>query len=720
MTATSSPSTPEHAPTRAPLSDSERAVYSLATVEQWRTKQQGILQGLREAASPDIADTTYVDTFNDSVDDSLDEFLREQGVDATSANYAEIRHLFRNASIDTIHDSEWYASPASRGVDAEDNLSERDKLALVVNERRGSGSGVSDEHEPGQFDAELKETMDNFAKELAKRSREVMTFREGKSMAQYREDLTDLIGGVATEMMLDYFDDETKEWKPGQKDVAVAAIDTFVGEQMEKLVGSLETAYGDYEKKRSVVTRYLMRKWGEWGPAEEKVSWRERLFNKGSFKKSVPFIVGGVAVGAASWLLLPVVGAVGAGVAIGAGIGAKLSSAIGRSYARIKLDSAAEADNKGQARAKQLYAMMIAERDASHEELLKLASETANDYRNRNRIRMLSSSAIAAATSGGVAALIDQLVPGDFSGLLAKPIESVRKWWESHNPTGQLTELPKVDDKKIDPKPPKIDPEKYAQIKDTIDVDKGGGLISEMKQSAKVAGYDVDGKTATKLYWAVRKEFGNDGIIDINGIDHDTYLKGNDLRLSAPGKAVWKDGVSDFMEKWLTNHGHGHEGPAVEPTGSVTKETPLQGIKAVEQLRGVPQIYSVDVGKPYDVDFDANGTIDGHLTPDQTRNLSELTEVKAGDTVAGAVENVTNYAGLARLGDQKLNSLLEVIGKQMSEMRFKGTLIPLTHYDEATHQWMLNVPEGVSHPELPDAAVRTIAREVARTYRSVA
>ncbi len=741
MTSTSSPSTPEHAPVLSPLSDSERAVYSLATVEQWRVRQQGILAGLREAALADIEDESYINTFNDNIDGTLDDFLSEQGIDNTSPNYAEVRKLFRDSSIDKVHDSEWYASPASRGENADDTVSERDKVAIAVSERTGT-AGSSDPavdevetNEREQFEADLKENIDKYAKELAKRSREVVTWGEGKSMTEYREELTDLIGGLATEMMLDYFDDDTKDWKPGQKDIAVAAIDKFVGEQMEKLVGSLETAYGEYDKKRSVVTQYLMRKWGEWGPSEDKVTWRERVFDKGTLKKSVPFIVGGATVGAVGWLLLPVVGAVGAGVAIGAGIGAKFASAIGRSYARIKLDSAADADNKGQERAKQLYAMMSAQQDSSHEELLKLASETANDYRNRNRVRMLSSAAIAAATSGGVAALIDQLVPGDFNGLFAKPIESVRKWWEGNNPTGERSTSPvppRGGEGSADDTPSKAGGSgEHTQVKDSVHVESGSGLIREMKQSADAAGYDIDGKTATKLYQAVRKEFGNDGIIDIKGVSDDTYLAGNDLRLSAPGKAVWKDGVSDFMEKWLADHGDAggvveSNEPAVDAipeTSPTPKSVSIEGVEAVERLQqGVPDIYSTEARgeRPYTIDFDGNGTVDGYLSPYQAENLSKLTDIRAGDTLTGSVENITNYAGLKRLSDEKLGALLDSVGRQLSGMRYEGTLVPITHYDNIAQKWVLNVPENVRHPQLPDAAVRAMAREIAGSYRAVA
>lgn len=126
--------TPNHAPT-APniLHDEERAVYDVAKLNEWRTRQYGILHSLQ--FSNGVYDPEGLRRFDQTIEETLNDYLRENNIDETSENYDEVRALFRDASVDNITESEWGNSPASRGVDTNDHVTHQERFEERITQR---------------------------------------------------------------------------------------------------------------------------------------------------------------------------------------------------------------------------------------------------------------------------------------------------------------------------------------------------------------------------------------------------------------------------------------------------------------------------------------------------------------------------------------------------------------------------------------------------------
>ncbi|MCB9819850.1 hypothetical protein H6796_00870 [Candidatus Nomurabacteria bacterium] len=169
------PSTPDQ------LTTEERSLFDISKVKEWRTRQYGILNGLR-ANSTSVLDTQYVEDFTNSIDSTLDDFLESQGIDVASVNYNEVRELYRGASIDRINENEWGNSPASRGVDSSDRKSGSDVFAERIADRLGSLQGGLDDRrraerdaEFGALEAEVVEARELLAVQAAKRQGRLFT-----------------------------------------------------------------------------------------------------------------------------------------------------------------------------------------------------------------------------------------------------------------------------------------------------------------------------------------------------------------------------------------------------------------------------------------------------------------------------------------------------------------------------------------------------------------
>lgn len=85
-------------------------------------------------------------------------------------------------------------------------------------------------------------------------------------------------------------------------------------------------------------------------------------------------------------------------------------------------------------------------------------------------------------------------------------------------------------------------------------VEKGHGLIRELREFATANGHALSPIQAESLHHDLIKEFGKD-YIDIHGVKHDVYMHGGDVHLSAPGKANWEDGVPEFIKRWMDRKG---------------------------------------------------------------------------------------------------------------------------------------------------------------------
>ncbi|HEY1085103.1 MAG TPA: hypothetical protein VGE34_00070 [Candidatus Saccharimonadales bacterium] len=140
----------------AELSPEERAIFTIAKVDEWRHRQISILAGLR-ANARDSQDTQYADDFYSTIDSTLEDFLHEQGIDQNSPNYSEVRQLFYDARIGNDQDGGisnhvWENSPKARGVDQNDEKSQRAVFAERIADRVGVDS---DDEEPDTDSAEL-------------------------------------------------------------------------------------------------------------------------------------------------------------------------------------------------------------------------------------------------------------------------------------------------------------------------------------------------------------------------------------------------------------------------------------------------------------------------------------------------------------------------------------------------------------------------------------
>lgn len=95
-------------------------------------------------------------------------------------------------------------------------------------------------------------------------------------------------------------------------------------------------------------------------------------------------------------------------------------------------------------------------------------------------------------------------------------------------------------------------------------VEAGNGLIRENIQWAAASGYDVPNSVMEQLHYAEVEQFGAKDIIDLQNYEQDTYMHGTDVRINAPGEAVWRDKVVDFKVKWLADHGYYPDGTVVD------------------------------------------------------------------------------------------------------------------------------------------------------------
>lgn len=170
--------------TQSELTPEERSLYDIAKINELRARQLSVLNDLR-ASSPNILDGQYVLDFNTSIDDILDDFLAEQGVDSSSANYAELRDMYRSASVDRINENEWGNSPASRGTDSNDHKSQSDIFKDRIVARIGSTVDIDDpdvqltDQERQARDTEF-ETLESNVADMRDRLATMAAKRQGK------------------------------------------------------------------------------------------------------------------------------------------------------------------------------------------------------------------------------------------------------------------------------------------------------------------------------------------------------------------------------------------------------------------------------------------------------------------------------------------------------------------------------------------------------------
>ena len=85
-------------------------------------------------------------------------------------------------------------------------------------------------------------------------------------------------------------------------------------------------------------------------------------------------------------------------------------------------------------------------------------------------------------------------------------------------------------------------------------VQDGSGYSQELIDFANANGQTLTPDQSMELHQHLVDKFGPD-YINIDGVTTDTYLDGNDIRLSAAGIASWENGVPDAVREWMMNNG---------------------------------------------------------------------------------------------------------------------------------------------------------------------
>ena len=85
-------------------------------------------------------------------------------------------------------------------------------------------------------------------------------------------------------------------------------------------------------------------------------------------------------------------------------------------------------------------------------------------------------------------------------------------------------------------------------------VENGGSYTQELMDFAQANGHSLTPDQSYQLYTDLKNQFGGD-FIDINGAGNDVYNEAGDFRLMEPGAANWADGVSEYIQQWMTSRG---------------------------------------------------------------------------------------------------------------------------------------------------------------------
>lgn len=676
----SAPKTPENSSKRpADLSDSERRLYDIAEVELWRKHQHGVLSDLRGSAEPDIADRGYIDLFTNNIEESLDDFLKDKGIDKSSLNYDEIKDFYRNSSIDRIHDDEWYSSPASRGVDASDTVSGRDKAIGDIENRLKS--------DPEDENPEAEKALERLD-ELRKGKHEAFVARmKGSVFGKKRRELQQAYEDAEREYMVALSIQNKRAIADKKAELEAAGKTEDEVETELKEYSRLEArriAKNDQEEQH----RLLVEKSGKMG------KFLEWYGNLSAGKKiaagiglSAVTIASGAGIGFAAGLFG---GLVGAGIVTGAGTGLARGWAAARTF---------------QLRKAELYRFpthledfKIDEDDTASSENLHLKQRTYLEQVSQNQINQgekvkrraawwaLGSVAVG-STIGAGAHLIGDMdlmhapggqvqhwlaergvkLPGDHTG----EVRAGKQFDTMHNkPSTDSTRLPLPPDgsETKPPWPPQVDtiPNKPVKL--------WHGAPTEHVLQKLVPGMS----------------------------DQDAYIQINELYDRFGGKGVFQGATLSEYEPnniWIN-----------ENSGSV-KLTP-QAEEYLERLRGGGNI---------------NETINQPPTPSLPelpsgveQTIHQLTEQNASavpaNTIGGNEGWYQTFTELrqARVMDllpAKYDGFLKEIGPQLAKIHYSDHT-PVAYWDRFAHEWRMNSsPNGRLHPD----AIRMIARLARRS-----
>lgn len=390
---------PNHVTTPQPeLTDAEKAVFSLDTLNEWRTKQFGILAQLR-ANSGFSTDQGYVQEFDNSIESTLDDFLASKGIDNSSANYDEVRALFREASVDNFTEDEWGNSPVSRRVaGSSDTQSESDKFAERISARLETPEATEletdlSDAEWDEIKSEYNEYLSKYAEMLADRSKSMVErAKTREDINKLKEEATGYVSGLATKLMNDMEADGKTE-----QEIA-AGVEAFVNEQMDSLMQAMEQHRQDEYEQSSVFMKRIYDTWAKWTTQSTNEEGKTKFFSKGRAKKLLATAAPAALVVGAVGAFAPVAIAGGTVAAVAGGatlafrsIGRKLAGGfLDRKSTDKKLAAAQTEDMK------RAYEASIAESEvAQRKTIFEVADEYSEHYRKRNLRRTLAGVAVA-------------------------------------------------------------------------------------------------------------------------------------------------------------------------------------------------------------------------------------------------------------------------------------------------------------------------------------
>ena len=397
------------------------AGFQIDALDAWRASEDAVLIDLRNHSVG--LDASYIDTFRSGVAQRLEAYLQAQGIAQSDPYYNDIRDLYAGVGIDQIDSNRWDNSPASIGTDPNDDLSQRDKFADALRQWQENHTvPASDDPdklrpmtpeewaaEKGERNSEYEAIMTKYAELVAKRGGKL--FERKRTRAEIdaaKEDVTDLLSGLATQMM-----DELLAEGKSEAEMA-ELVGNFVDEQSDLLANSIEQSRIDNYEGSWRITKMMANKWAKWTEqSTDKETGKRKFLSWGNIKKMGSMAVMGAALGAGVTLALPALGFAG-GVAGTFGIagvaGFASARSIGRSLAGGFLDkksSEKRVATEQSAEMKEQYKKLNDENTAQEDlknrkTIFEIVDERSTAYRKRNRNRVIASVAIAGVA--GVAA----------------------------------------------------------------------------------------------------------------------------------------------------------------------------------------------------------------------------------------------------------------------------------------------------------------------------
>lgn len=361
-----------------------------------------------EVAHTDYAFATaiYQEVINTRVEDWANSDRRNQIANALEVYYAD----------ETAAASESETDDASDKADT----AEAKRLEELQAKSDHNNPGEDVESEIETVDGYFNDMRATYAELLAERSKKMGLFERKTSVDAIetaKEEYAELVRACATELMLNMLTDNKS------KQDITDTIDAFILEEVDYFINDLEQKRATDFTKRSKLVRAGLEKWTSWGPRDG-ATFKEKVFSKGNVKKGVVYAGLGLGVGAVA---APLVGLVGGGLAV-AGTAAYLSKKIARNLVGARLDAAANSESIAKLQADYLRNAVASDDERLQsgditKDIFELANERSNDYRKRNRRRLVGGMAISLVAGGAAAGLMSTAVEtgafgkiGDWAG----------------------------------------------------------------------------------------------------------------------------------------------------------------------------------------------------------------------------------------------------------------------------------------------------------------